>query len=118
MKKFLAMYMGSNDPSKMTQWTSLDEKTRKAKEAEGMAAWSNWGMEHSKSIIDHGAPLGKTKMINNDGVSDIKNLMAAYTIVQAESHEEAAKLFANHPHFKIFPGESVEIMECLPMPTK
>lgn len=35
-----------------------------------------------------------------------------------ESHEEAAKLFISHPHFKIFPGESVEIMECLPMPTK
>ena len=42
--------------------------------------------------------------------------MAAYTVVQAESHEAAAKLFLNHPHFTIFPGDGVEIMECLPIP--
>jgi hypothetical protein len=25
-------------------------------------------------------------------------------------------MFENHPHFTIFPGDSVEIMECLPIP--
>jgi hypothetical protein len=40
----------------------------------------------------------------------------ANVIVQAESHEAAAKLFENHPHFTIFPGDSVEIMECLRLP--
>ena len=34
----------------------------------------------------------------------------------SESHEAAAELFANHPHFMIFPGQSVEVMECLPIP--
>jgi hypothetical protein len=42
--------------------------------------------------------------------------MTGYVIVRAESHEAAAKLFENHPHFSIFPGDSVEIMECLPFP--
>ena len=42
--------------------------------------------------------------------------MTGYVIVQAESHEAAAKMFENHPHFSIFPGDSVEIMECLPLP--
>jgi hypothetical protein len=37
-------------------------------------------------------------------------------IVQADSHEAAARLFEKHPHFMIFPGDSVEVMECLPMP--
>lgn len=46
----------------------------------------------------------------------IKNNLAAYLVVQAESHEAAAKLFEDHPHFTIFPGEAVEIMECLPIP--
>jgi hypothetical protein len=49
-------------------------------------------------------------------VSDIKNSMTGYVVVQAESHEAAAGMFKNHPHFAIFPGDSVEIMECLPMP--
>jgi hypothetical protein len=43
--------------------------------------------------------------------------MTAFTVVQAESHDAAAKLFVNHPHFTIFPGDAVEVMECLPIPT-
>jgi ribosomal protein S17 len=34
----------------------------------------------------------------------------------AESREEAAHMFENQPHFTIFPGDAVEIMECLPIP--
>ena len=48
--------------------------------------------------------------------SAIRNELAGYTIVRAESHEAAAKLFENHPHFTVFPGERVEIMEVLPLP--
>jgi hypothetical protein len=39
-------------------------------------------------------------------------------IVEAESHEAAARLFENHPHFAIFPGDSVEIMEFVPIPSR
>lgn len=42
--------------------------------------------------------------------------MAAYTIVEAESQQAAARMLESHPHFRIFPGEAVEVMECLPMP--
>ena len=42
--------------------------------------------------------------------------VAAFVIVRAESHEAAAKLFQQHPHFTIFPGEAVEIMPILPIP--
>ena len=61
--------------------------------------------------------MGKTKKIGKDGVTDIRNRMSGFIIVQAESHEAAAKLFEGHPHFSIFPGDSVEVMECLPIPT-
>lgn len=46
----------------------------------------------------------------------MKRLLAIYIGTQAESHEAAAKLVENHPHFTLFPGDSVEIMECLPLP--
>ena len=42
--------------------------------------------------------------------------MTGYTVVRADSHESAAKLFEKHPHFTIFPGEAVEIMPVLPIP--
>lgn len=114
MKHFLAIYLGSAEA--LTAWRSSDEKTRKEQEKAGMEAWSQWAVKNKDAIVDQGAPLGKTKRIDAHGISDIKNEMGAYTVVQAESHEDAAKLFVNHPHFMIFPGERVELMECLPMP--
>jgi len=63
-----------------------------------------------------GAPLSRTKLVSKSGISDIRNNLAAFTIVHAESQEAAAKLFLDHPHFTLFPGEGVEVMECLPIP--
>jgi hypothetical protein len=75
-----------------------------------------WGQAHQKAVLDHGGPLGKTKRVTKEGVKDIRNQLAGYTLLEAESHEEAARLFLEHPHFTIFPGDGVEIMECLPIP--
>jgi len=71
---------------------------------------------HKAAVLEQGGPLGKTKRIGPEGVTDIKNHLTGYVVVQAESHEAAARLFENHPHFTIFPGEAVEVMECLPIP--
>src|SRR5687767_5004322 len=114
MKKFLAIYLGT--PAAFEKWMKLDPATRKEREEAGMKGWMDWGTTNKAAIVDQGTPLGKTKRIAAQGVSDTKNALAGYVIVQAESHEAAAKLFLNHPHFTIFPGDSVEIMECLPLP--
>jgi hypothetical protein len=118
MKRFMAIYIGTEAALERSKWNQLDEDKRKAREAAGMKAWMEWGTVHAASIVEDGGPLGKTKRVAPEGVSDIKNVMAGYTVVQAESHEAAARLFDNHPHFTIFPGDSVEIMECLPIPTR
>jgi hypothetical protein len=96
----------------------LDETARKERQMAGMTAWGAWVTKHAAAIVDHGGPLGKTKRASMEGIADTKNNMAAYVIVQADSHEAAARLFENHPHFAIFPGDSVEIMECLPVPQR
>jgi hypothetical protein len=116
MKKFLAVYMGSATSFQRSEWSRMDEGKRKEREAAGMRAWGEWMHTHKGAIVDNGGPLGKTKLTSAQGVSDTKNSMAGYVIIQAESHEAAARMFENHPHFALFPGESVEIMECLPIP--
>jgi len=63
-----------------------------------------------------GGPLGKTKRVTQRGIEDVSNEVSGYTVVRADSHEAAAKLFENHPHFALFPGEAVEIMPVLPVP--
>ena len=116
MKKFLAIYVGTSGA--LDEWNKLSEGQRKERSDAGMKGWMDWGTTHSGAIVDQGNPLGKTKRATPEGISDTKNSMTAYTIIQAESLEAAAKLFENHPHFTIFPGDSVEIMECLPLPGK
>jgi hypothetical protein len=118
MKKFLAIYIGTEAGLERAQWSKLDEEKRKARQAAGFAAWVEWGRVHAASIVDQGTPLGKTKRASPEGIGDIKNVMVGYVIIQAESHTAAAKLFEDHPHFTIFPGDSVEIMECLPFPSR
>ncbi|MBS2014034.1 MAG: hypothetical protein JST00_14185 [Deltaproteobacteria bacterium] len=118
MKRFLAVYIGTEAGVARSGWNQLDDAARKAREAEGMRAWMEWSQKHAAQIVDLGAPLGKTKQVSPSGITDLKNAMAGYTVIEAESHEAAAKLFENHPHFTIFPGESVELMECMPIPTR
>jgi hypothetical protein len=81
-----------------------------------MQAWMKWGETHAKVIVDNGGPLGRTKRVTREGIADVRNNLAGYTVVQAQSQEAAAKLFLDHPHFTIFPGDGVEIMELLPIP--
>lgn len=113
MKQFLAIYTGQPH----TKWEELSKEEQQKRGQKGMEAWSQWGEKYAKSILVNGGPLGKTKLVNKKGISDIKNAMTGYILIEAESHEAAAKMFIEHPHFSIFPGEGVEIMECLPIPT-
>jgi hypothetical protein len=116
MKHYLAVFTGS--AAGRSEWDKLDAETRKHREQQGMAAWGKWMQDHAADIVDTGGPLGKTKRTSKSGIEDISNNLAGYVKLQAESQEAAARLFENHPHFSIFPGDGVEVMEVLPIPTK
>ena len=113
---YLAVFLGSKNSSRMAAWNALPESERRAKEQEGMAGWKAWVEKHHAAIVEMGGPLGKTKKASQQGIEDISNEMGAFTLVRAASHEAAAKLFENHPHFAIFPGEAVEVMPVMPIP--
>ena len=113
---YLAVFLGSKNSPKWAAWNALSDAERKVREQQGMAAWKAWVEEHQSSIAAMGGPLGKTKKIDAKGIADISNQMGAFTVVRAPSQEAAAKLFENHPHFTIFPGESIEVMPVLPIP--
>lgn len=116
LKRFMAIYIGTATATEKAGWASLDSEVRADREAKGMAAWGEWMRKNAAKVIDPGGPLGKTKRTSREGISDAMNALAGYVIVEAESHDAAAALFRQHPHFVIFPGDSVEIMEILPMP--
>lgn len=115
--QYMALYTGTPQAAAKSGWDKLDDKTRKEREAAGMKAWGDWQEKHKASIVVEGGPLGKTKRVDGGGIADITNNVAGYIIVEAESHEAAAAMFKDHPHFSIFPGDAVEIMPCNPIPT-
>ena len=113
---FLAVFLGSKTSPRQAAWDALPESERYAKEREGIAAWTAWVEKHRDAIVSMGGPLGKTKKVSQRGTEDTNNEMGAFTVVRADSHAAAAKLFDKHPHFSIFPGDGVEIMPVLPIP--
>jgi hypothetical protein len=113
---YLAVFLGSRTSPSWKAWEALSEAERNARGQQGMAAWHAWVGKYKDAIVTMGGPLGKTKRVDKSGVNDIANEMGAFTVVRAASHEDAARMFVDHPHFSIFPGERVEIMPVLPVP--
>ena len=113
---FLAASAGKTNP-RMQAWMTMSDDERKAreKEAASLPGWPD-RRKHQGAIVEIGGLLGKTKQITAAGIADISNALGAFMVVRATSHDAAAKMFENHPHFAIFPGEAVEVMPVMPIP--
>jgi hypothetical protein len=111
VKKFMALYMASGPQFEKMMRDSTPEQRKK-----GMDAGMKWINANKASIVEGGAPLGKTKRVDSNGASNTKNEVGGYSIVQADSHDAATKLFGkDHPHLQM-PGAWIEIMEIMPLP--
>lgn len=110
MKKFFVLYMAP-----VAEFQKMMASSTPEQQKAGMDEWMKWADAHKSDIVDLGQPLGKTKRVNTSGVSDVKTDVGGYSIVQAESHEAAAKLFEGHSHLQI-PGAYIDILEIVSMP--
>lgn len=115
-QNFLAVFTGSKTAAKMQAWMAMGETEQKARMVEGIALWKGWMEKHAGVLVESGGPLGKTKKITEAGIEDVSNNLSGFVVIRADSHEAAAKLFVNHPHFAHFPGEAVEVMPVMPIP--
>jgi hypothetical protein len=107
LKKFLVLYLAPAHV--LASWAKTDPATKQAAEQKMQGDWRRWMGDHAKMITLTEA-AGKTKAVTSSGVGDIKNDIMLYSIVEAESHDIAAKAFADHPHLTI-PESSIEVME-------
>ena len=98
------------------QLEKMKKDSTPEQQKKGMEAWMKWMNANKASIVEGGAPLGKTKRVDSNGASNTKNEVGGYSIVQAESHDAATKIFGkDHPHLQM-PGAWIEIMEIIPVP--
>jgi hypothetical protein len=111
MKKFLVLYMANSAEFEKMMKNSTPEQQKR-----GMEAWMKWMGDHKASLVDGGAPLGKTKRVDSKGASDTKNDVGGYSVIQADSADAATKIFGkDHPHLQM-PGTWVEIIEIMQIP--
>lgn len=111
MKNFTAIYVAPTEV--LGEWMAKPEDERKAEEAKMKGEWDAWMDAHKDSVLNTIA-LGSTKRVSKEGVTDVRNGMMLSSYVQAESLQEAADLFKDHPHLSI-PGATIEVMETRPM---
>lgn len=81
----------------------------------GMDAWMAWSKRAAASIVDLGAPLGKSLRVTKSGASPTTNELGGYSLLQAESKEALAEVLKEHPHF-MTPDGTIEVVEIMPMP--
>jgi hypothetical protein len=112
MKKFMVLYKAP-----MAEFERMMKSSTPEQQKKGMEAWMKWMNVNKASLVEGGAPLGKTKRVDANGVSDTKNDIGGYSVVQAETHDAAAKLFGkDHPHLQMMPGAWVEVVEIRELP--
>lgn len=83
MKKFVMLYYGYEEPT-----------------AEVMGAWQRWFARVGDRFVDSGNPLGNCLEITKTGTRELSPDMGAatgYSIISAESREEAERLLEGCP---------------------
>jgi len=109
MKKFLVLYKAPT--ASFEQMMKATPEQQKA----GMEAWMAWAGKAAGTIVEMGAPLGKSLRVTPKEVSPIKNDLGGYSILQGESKEAVAETLKGHPHF-MTPDGFLEIIEIMPVP--
>lgn len=109
MNRYVAIF--SIPARVIDQWVrDTPPEKRKALTEEMMEAWGKWMNDNARSVVDKGLPLGKTKRVTAKGITDARNELNFYVTVDAESHDDAARMLQTHPHLQI-PEAMIEVME-------
>ena len=102
MAKFLVLYESSVTPREM-----MAQATPEQMQA-GMQAWNEWFGKAGSSVVDLGSPVA--------AVGDSNERVTGFSILQADSADEAQKLVENHPHLGSPGDPAVAVYEFLGMP--
>ena len=110
MKRFMVIYHAPAEA--MAEMANVTPEQKEA----GMKPWFEWKDRVGDHLIDFGAPLmGGTRLLP-DGSTEMSNKeVSGYSILQAESIEQAKSLLSGHPHLACTGGCDIEVHECIQM---
>jgi hypothetical protein len=109
MKKFMLVYHAATPEAAH----SHDEEEMKAV----MGAWMAWGEKVGSRMVDFGTPLaGGTRVAPDGSTASSVREVVGYTIIEAESFDDALGLAKEHPHLQMPGGCVIEVHEAQPVP--
>ncbi len=91
--------------------TSSPEEMKK-----GMESWMAWAKKCGSGLVDMGSPMGIGLKITPAGASPSSQNVVGYSMLQAESMDQALTLLKGHPHLAWAAGCVIEVHESLPLP--
>lgn len=110
MKNFIVTYHAPQEF--MAQMANSTPEQRE----EGMKQWMAWAEKCGEHMVDLGAPLSGGVKLNTDGSSEKSSReVCGYTVLQADTMDDAVQLLQGHPHLAWQDGCQIEVHESMPM---
>ncbi len=102
MASFLFAYHGASRPESQEEGAKL------------MAKWMAWVGEMGDAMINPGTPLGDSKTVRADSVTDDDGSMNGFSVVDATSLDAAVQLAQGCPHL-LMSGAWIDVSEMMDM---
>lgn len=101
MKNYILAYHGVVKPKNKEEGARL------------MAEWQDWAGKLGDALVEPGNPLGPSKTVSADGVRDDggPDPLCGYSVVKANSIDEAVAMAQNCPHLAFGTMEVAELMQ-------
>ena len=110
MKKFIVLYHASMDAATKMGSASPEEMKK------GMEPWMAWAKKCGPGLVDMGTPLANGQKITKKGTFPSDKDVVGYSVLQANSMEEAVKMLKEHPHLDWTDSCEVEVHESMSLP--
>jgi len=82
----------------------------------GMTEWLAWKDRiGGDDVLEWGMPVQARAHLDGGGTSPSTSQASGYSILTADSLDDAVAMAADHPHLKQ-PGTSIEVLELISMP--
>lgn len=108
MPRFVAVY--TMKPEDVAAFRAQPKAEQEAIDNAGLQAWEEWANRNAAAILATDVMVGKTKRVTKSGITDAQNQIAGFLIVEAADISAAARLFEDHPHITVFPGDGIDVM--------
>ena len=101
MSNYVFAYHGGKKPESLGEGTKL------------MVKWKAWVGGLGDAVVNPGSPLGMSKTVSSDGVSDDggSNPLSGFSIVKADSMDAALEMAKGCPHLEHGTIEVAELKE-------